>query len=227
MQRHELTFPKTSFLGRINEASWQRLSSLWTMKSYRAGHYLISANDNEQDVFFIIDGSVNVNIYTDNGREVSLVTLSNGDHLGEFSAIDMEPRSSDAITETDCIAARLPADKFRDLLKTDPEFSFCLLTLMVGHLRSLSKRVIEFNSLSADQRLRNRLLELAEVHKKGDEALIERPPTQTQLAAYVFSSRESVAREMGRMRNSGVLSRKKRALHFPSLSKLRAYRDNL
>ena len=162
-------------------------------------------------------------IYTDGGREVSFLTLTNGDCIGEFSAIDRAPRSSDAIAEKDCIAGRMSSEKFRELLKTDPHISYCLLTLLVGHLRRLSHRVVEFNSKSADERLRDRLLELAQAHAKGDEALIERPPTQSHLAAYVFSSRESVAREMGRMRKAGVLGRRKRALFFPSVSGFREY----
>ncbi len=39
----------------------------------------------------------------------------------------------------------------------------------------------------------------------------------------MFSSRESVAREMGRMRNAGVVLRIKRSLHIPSVAKLRDY----
>ena len=173
--------------------------------------------------FFVIDGSVRATIYTDGGREVSFLTFSNGDCIGEFSAIDGAPRSSDAIAETDCIAGCLAAGKFRKLLKTHSDMSYSLLTLLVGHLRYLSRRVVDFNAKSADERLREKLLELAEAGQFGGEAPIERPPTQTELAAFVFSSRESVAREMGRMRKAGVLARKKRALFFPSVRMLREY----
>ncbi|MBV1865043.1 MAG: Crp/Fnr family transcriptional regulator [Rhodobacteraceae bacterium] len=226
MQRNELTFPKGSFLGRINLASWEQLSALWTVKQYRSGHFLISADDVGQEVFFIVDGSVKATIYTDGGREVAFLTLSNGDCLGEFSAIDEAPRSSDAIAETDCIIGRISSKQFRDLLKSNSDMSYNLLILLVGHLRRLDKRVIDFNAKSADKRLREKLLELAEMHQKDNEALIEKPPTQAQLAAYVFSSRESVAREMGRMRKAGVLGRRKRALFFPSIKGLRDYLDN-
>ncbi len=225
MQRNELTFPQGSFLGRIAQESWEQLSAKWTVKNYCSGHFLISADDDGLDVFFVIDGTVKASIYTDGGREVSFLTLSNGDCLGEFSAIDEAPRSCDAITETDCIVARISAPSFRELLKTNPDMSFVLLSLLVGHLRHLDKRVVDFNSKSADTRLREKLLELAETHNKNNEALIEKPPTQTQLAAFVFSSRESVAREMGRMRKAGVLGRKRRALYFPSVTALRDYID--
>ncbi|MCP5073587.1 MAG: Crp/Fnr family transcriptional regulator [Rhodobacteraceae bacterium] len=199
------------------------MSSLWTVNSHRAGHFLISAADESSDVFFVLDGAVRATVYTDGGREVSFLTFTNGDCIGEFSAIDEAPRSSDAIAETDCIAARLAPEQFRQLLRTHSDMSYCLLTLLVGHLRYLSKRVVDFNAKSADERLREKLLDLAECNNRNDEAMIEKPPTQTELAAFVFSSRESVAREMGRMRKAGVLGRKKRALFFPSVQLLREY----
>ncbi|MEK6204038.1 MAG: helix-turn-helix domain-containing protein, partial [Amylibacter sp.] len=51
--------------------------------------------------------------------------------------------------------------------------------------------------------------------------LVERPPTQTELAAYIFTSREGVAREMGRLRKAGILTREKRSIRFLSLKLLR------
>ncbi|WP_083225676.1 Crp/Fnr family transcriptional regulator [Neptunicoccus sediminis] len=225
MQRNELTFPSTSFLGRLSDESWNELSSLWTVKMYRARHFLISADDKDSmDVYFVIDGSIRATVYTDAGREVSLLTFSNGDCIGEFSALDEAPRSSDAIAERDSIIARISPEKFRTLVRKNPDLSYTLLMLLVGHLRRLSKRVIDFNAKSADERLRDAILDLVEKRVgSGDSVLIDRPPTQSELAAVVFSSRESVAREMGRMRKAGVLLRVKRSLHIPSVAKLRDY----
>ncbi len=53
-----------------------------------------------------------------------------------------------------------------------------------------------------------------------DAVLIDRPPTQSELAAYIFSSREGVAREMGRLRKSGIIERQKRSLYIPSIKAL-------
>ncbi|MEM9851519.1 MAG: Crp/Fnr family transcriptional regulator, partial [Pseudomonadota bacterium] len=177
-----------------------------------------------RDVFFVIDGSVRATVYTDSGREVSMLNFSDGDVIGEFSAIDDAPRSSDAIAERDSIIAKLPGEDFKTLVKRNADFSYALLKLSIGHLRRLSKRVVDFNAKSADERLREALLELAVRAARGaDEVIIERPPTQAELAAVVFSSRESVAREMGRMRDAGVAKRIRRALHIPSVAALRDY----
>ena len=116
--------------------------------------------------------------------------------------------------------ARLPSEQFRKLVKTNPDISHALLMLMIGHLRRLSKRVVDFNAKTADERLRDEILNLA---GGADEVLINRPPTQSEMASVVFSSRESVARKMGRMRKAGVALRVKRSLHIPNIRKFEAY----
>ncbi len=222
MLRNEHTFPKDSFLGSISQESWNILSSLWTTKQYKPSQFLIAADDNNTDVFFILRGSARVTIYTASGREVTLVSILPGDSFGEFSAIDNEPRSTSVVTSDECYAGVLTAKPFRDLLKTHPDISFELLKVLVTHLRQLNKRVIGFNTKSADLRLQESLLDLAEKHCHGeDNILIERPPTQSELAAYIFSSREGVAREMGRLRKTGIIAREKRSLRIPSVKQLR------
>lgn len=222
MQRNEHTFSKDSFLGSISQESWDVLSGLWTTKHYKPRQFLISADDNNTDVFFILRGSARVTIYTSTGREVTLVSILPGDSFGEFSAIDNALRSSSVVASSECYAAILTAKQFQDLLKMRPDISFALLKILVTHLRQLNKRVIDFNAKSADFRLQEKLLNLAEQHSHGDdEVLIECPPTQSELAAYIFSSREGVAREMGRLRKAGIIARKKRSLYIPSLERLR------
>lgn len=228
MQRHPQSFPRESFLGRISDASWATLSDGWVVHTAKARTTLISADDvDSRDVFFILDGHVRATVYTQTGREVSMLTFSRGDIIGEFSAIDDAPRSSDVIAETDAIVASIGQEPFKHLLRENADISYALLELCVGHLRRLSKRVVDFNEKSADERLRETLADLAERVAAGrDEVVIDRPPTQAELAAIVFSSRESVAREMGRMRDAGVALRIKRALHIPSVAGLRRYAES-
>jgi CRP-like cAMP-binding protein len=222
MQRNPDTFPKQSFLGSLSLDSWHKLSNLWTRAQYNSGQFLISAEENSSDIFFILRGAARVTTYTANGREVSFATIIAGDSIGEYSAIDNAPRSSSVIATEDSCAARISATQFRNLLETYPDISFNILKIMVAHLRGLSKRVIDFNTKSANLRLQEVLLQLAKQHSRGeDSVLIERPPTQTELAAQIFTSREGVAREMGRLRKAGIITRQKRSLLIPSIEKLR------
>ena len=223
--RHELTFPKKSFLGKINQDSWDLLSSRWKTQVYKPGQFLINAQDTSGDVFFVLRGSAKATIYTDSGKEVSFIHVATGDCFGEFAAIDDHPRSASVVASEECLAARLDKPNYIALMQSHSDMCFALLQILIGHLRTLSKRVVDFNSKNADQRLHEALLDLAEKHKRSDSdnVLIHRPPTQAELAAFIFSSRESVAREMGRMRKLGLLDRQRRSLEVPSIEKLRGF----
>ena len=224
MHRNGLTFPNDSFLGRLSNDSWNLLSSLWKVTEYKSGQFLISADDDVGDVFFVLRGSAKATIFTDSGREVNFVSIHIGDCFGEFSAIDLSPRSASVIATEDCLVGRLSSGIYRNLCQNNPDIAFNAMIVLVGHLRKLSRRVVDFNSKSSNKRLQEALLALAESKSGGnDEVVIDTPPTQNELAATIFASRESVAREMGRMRKLGVLGRKRRSLHVPSLAALREF----
>lgn len=227
MNRNELTFPKSSLLGQITDETWKHLSSVWTVTHYDSGQTMINAEDDVGDVFFVLRGSAKATVYTDAGREVSFVAINIGDCFGEFSAIDLSPRSATVVADNECLAARLSPRKYRDLVQRTPDLAFASMVILVGHLRNLSQRVVDFNAKSAVERLHDALLQLA-LDRAGsrDEVVIDQPPTQSTLAATIFSSRESVAREMGRMRKAGVLGRKRRSLYVPSIAALRHYVEN-
>ena len=225
MLRNELTFPKESFLGRINQDSWDLLSSRWTTQLYKSGQFLITDDETDRDVYFVLRGSCKATIYTDSGREVSFISVGTGDCFGEFSALDDSPRSASVVASEECLAARIDQANYIRLMQSHSDMTFALLNILTGHLRRLTQRVVDFNAKNADERLHDALLELALKFQRREEdnVLIPRPPTQSELAAFIFSSRESVAREMGRMRKLGLLARQKRALEVTSIQKLRDF----
>ena len=214
-------YPDTSFLGALNEAAYVALDRRWSVAEYRKGQMVMHSEETNTDVFFLLTGSVRVALFTEAGREVSMLTLRKGDCFGEFSAIDGAPRSASIEALEPCLTARLSAEDFRDTLRTTPDLSLRMLELLVGKLRSLTTKVSDFNALNADQRIRAGLLRLARDAAAGrSDFVIERPPTQAEIAARVFSNRETVAREMGRLKNAGLIARQGRGLHVPSLTAL-------
>ena len=196
MLRNELTFPPKSFLGQINQDSWDLLSSRWRTQLYKSGQFLINADDNNRDVFFVLRGSAKATIYTDSGREVSFISVGTGDCFGEFSALDDSPRSASVVAAEECLAARIDQSNYIQLMRSHSDMTFSLLNILIGHLRDLAKRVVDCNAKNDDERLHDALLELALKDQRGEEdnVLIPRTPTQSEIGAFSFSSRPSVAR---------------------------------
>ncbi len=222
-----LKYPPESLLGRIEPSSWTELNRLWTRSDYHHGQVILAAEEPTTEACFLLHGTARATIFTEAGREVSFLHLSKGDCFGEFSAIDEAPRSASVVATGECTAARMSSGSFRKILRSNADLSFALTGILVGKLRALSQRISDFNAFSADERVRREVLRLAKANAGVlGSASIDHPPTQTELAAFVFTNREGVAREMGRMKRAGVLERRGRGLHFPSIALLETYNES-
>lgn len=210
-----------SFLSQINTDSWDILSSHWKTYLYKPNQFIFSAGDPNSDVFFVLRGSAKITTYTKSGKEISFATAYPGDSFGEFSVIAATPRSASVIAYTECLIASVSAKRYLDIIQHNPDISFALIYSLVKYIQRLSKRIVDFNEKNSRVRLREILVEIARnISPDSDNVLIESPPTQAKLAALIFTSRESVAREMGSLRKKGILQREKRRLRILSIQKL-------
>ncbi len=217
-------FPEDSLLGQVPRRTIEVLTERWSVTEYTKGQMIMGSEDTTSDICFLLTGSARVAVFTESGRQVSFLHLLKGDCFGEFSAIDGAPRSASIEAQSTCIAARMSSAQFRNVLQEAPELSLALLESLVGKLRDLTHKVSDFNTLNADDRIRGEILAIAKKHADGrDSFVVERPPTQLEIASQIFSNRETVAREMGRMRNLGLIARDGRSLAIRSLKQLESY----
>lgn len=224
LARSGSAYPKGSILHEVGPKGLDALDQVWTVGEFSKGQMLLQAEETNTDVWFLLSGLARVAVFTETGREVSMFTFERGDSFGEFSAIDSAPRSASIEALTDCVAARLSGPQFRSILANSSEVSDAFLRLLVGKLRDMTAKVSDFSAHTADERIRGELLRIARAASKGrDSFIIDAPPTQAEIAARVFTNRETVAREMGRMRRLGVVDRVGRRIAVPSLEALADY----
>jgi CRP/FNR family transcriptional regulator, cyclic AMP receptor protein len=112
-------------------------------------------------VFFIASGNVRVTIYSVAGKAVSFNDLGLGEVFGEYPAIDRGPRSASVEARSTCLIASLPAEHFRELLRSEPGVAQALLPRLVRTIRALTTRVYEFSTLAVKNRIHAELLRLA------------------------------------------------------------------
>jgi len=216
-------FEASTLLGGLDAATRAQLAAIWTEREAPAGAMIYAAEEPDDDMCFVLSGAAAATVFTARGRQITFQELLPGDGFGEFSAVDGGLRSATVVAATDCTYARLPGERFRQMLAEHPDLALSLIKRLVLKLRDLTRRVEETATLRADVRVRLEILRLAKRHRTGpDEAEIRRPPTQADLASWVMSNRESVAREMSVLRDEGLVLRRGRALLVPSIAKLGA-----
>src|SRR5690606_23084176 len=180
------------------------LSRHWKTGSYRAGAMVLSESDTGDDVFFVLEGLARAATFTDHGREVFYSDLPTGEAFGIFAAIDGQPRSANVFAKSPSRIARLSARQFREVLYGNRQVSEAFMRYLVDRIRDLSSRMTEATTLSTEQRLCAQLLRMCA--KTGDDTgLIEKLATQQELATLISSQRESVGREMSKLKDQGLI----------------------
>lgn len=183
------------------------------------GRTIIGAGTETTEVFFILQGELQVMLYSPHGREVSVRDLGPGDIFGELSALDGAPRSATVVATSEAHIQVMTQADFRACLESSPAAALWLVRHLAVEVRRLTGRVFELSALSVQARLHCELLRLARSDANG-LFVIEPAPTHAELANRIGSHREAVTRELRALAELNVVRSQRRRLEFLDMEHL-------
>ena len=139
---------------------------------------------------------MSVLIEDDNGREMVLAYLNEGDFFGEIGLFDEERRRSAWVrARTRCEVAQISYDKLQELFKGSCEVLFRIASQLALRLRNTSRKVGDLAFLDVSGRVARVLLDLckqpdAMTHPDGMQIRV----TRQELGRIAGCSREMVGR---------------------------------
>lgn len=80
----------------LSKRELKYLSSIVYQRSYEEGEYIFDTGQPGAAMFIIKDGKVNITKLNENGDEIILATLEEGEFLGELALLDNSGRSASA-----------------------------------------------------------------------------------------------------------------------------------
>jgi len=172
---------------------------------------VIEVGNAGEHLMFLISGRLQVVDCTEDGRQVGLSFLDPGDYFGELSIIDELPRSASVMACEDSYVAMLPRDPALKLIYQTPLVSERIMRRLASHLRNSSKYRSILSIPNASQRV-FALLSRFTVVAPGGLVLIEKMPTQHEIAIMVNTSRETVSRSIQTLIIRGVVQKDLRRL---------------
>jgi len=195
-------------------------SSRCHWKWYRPEEFIVSQDDNSNDVFFIVQGRVRITTYSTSGKEISFRDMTLGQIFGELAAIDGLPRSASAVSLSDSLLASMSAEAYWEVLQSHPPLAASCLKRLAYLVRALSNRVVEFATMPVRDRICAELLRLA-TRDKSDLWQIHPMPTHAELANRVATHREAVTRVLHELELAGLISREGKKLILRDRDRLR------
>lgn len=173
-------------------------------QNYKAGKWVLSVNDNTQEVLFILSGSVRVTLFSKTGREIAFRDLAAGSSCGEIAAIDGLAHSANVVCLEDAKIASLSTEAFSELLEAHPQLARNTMVKLCDLVRSLSDKVYML-SAPVPQRICGDLLHLARGGMFAENsARIKPSPKHADVAARVLTHREAVSRTISQLRREGI-----------------------
>ncbi|UTF60261.1 cAMP-activated global transcriptional regulator CRP [Gilvimarinus sp. DA14] len=176
-------------------------------RRYPAKSTLIYAGDKSDSLYYIVKGSVTVLIEDDEGREMIVAYLNDGDFFGEMGLFDtQDSRSAWIRAKSECEVAEISYSKFQELAADHPEFLFALSTQMARRLRKTTRKVGDLAFLDVTGRVARTLLDLckepdAMTHPDGMQIKI----TRQEIGRIVGCSREMVGRVLKTLEEQGLV----------------------
>ncbi len=210
-----------TFLSGLSDADRAALGARWSVRHYGRDETIIAHDEGGRDVFFVLEGRARATLFSEDGRTVAYRDIEPGDIFGELAAIDGRARSATVVALEAVRAARLTEAAFRELVSSNPTFTWALLKYLSGQVRRLTDRVYEFSTLVVRKRLIRELLRLANDAEQAEgQASITPAPTHFDLAAKISTHREAVSREMSALAKRQLIEKRGGSLVLRDLAAL-------
>ncbi len=177
-------------------------------RKYPAKSTLIYAGDESDALYYIVKGSVTVIIEDDDGREMIMAYLNEGDFFGEMGLFDEAANRSAWIkAKTECEVAEISYSKFKELSVEDADILFAVSAQIAGRLRATTRKVGDLAFLDVTGRVARTLIDLckqpeAMTHPDGMQIKI----TRQEIGRIVGCSREMVGRVLKNLETQGLVS---------------------
>lgn len=209
MSNHEELFRSVPLLARLAPADLKALAGKGRLRSFRSGVTIFGQGEPGVSLHVVVSGAVRINVLSDGGEEATLALLGPGECVGDLSLLDGRPRSASAVAAQTTRTLVVTRDDFARWLAARPKAALALLETLSLRVRRADEALADLAFLDLPHRLAKQLVALAlghpEVQAKGQREGIRLRITQSQLAAMLGVSRESVNKQLNALARSGVL----------------------
>jgi CRP-like cAMP-binding protein len=159
-------------------------------------------------LYVVLNGAVKVSVFDDNGKEYILDLIGEGGFFGEHSLFDEFGGFANVTTTKESQLLMIRRQDFLRLLMENPAFSVSILKSTLKRLRSADEKLRGLAFQNVEERILQYLRDLGDKVgvKVKDRIIIERGPTQIEIANSCGCSRETVSRMLKNLVKKGKIS---------------------
>lgn len=190
------------------DISLEMLAACSSVHSPPADGPLFREGDPSGGLWIILSGLVRIWRTDPQGRELTMWLLEPGEVVGEIALLDGGERSASADTMGATRLLHFPRDRFRGILRQDPDLAEHVIMLLCERLRRNTEDLHRAAFYDLGARLAMKLSDLAISHsdQRNNGFVFTRKFSQTELALMLGATREAVNRNMSKLTAAGIVS---------------------
>ncbi len=194
------------FLSTASAALTDMLAGLATEHKLDKGQVLFETGDPGDALFGVVEGALEISVYSEDGRKLSLDIMRPGAVLGEITLFDPGPRTATATAlEPSCLRRVRHSDVLAEIRKS-PDLAIDLIHLAGQRMRYMNRQLNEQVFLPVPLRLARKILYLTQASSDsaaGDPVRLKL--SQSELAEFVGATREAVSKTLSSWKKVGVV----------------------
>lgn len=198
---------RCALFAKVDDETLALCVSTLRIRRYRKNETIFHQGDPGDSLHVVATGAVKIILPSPEGDEAIIATLRPGDFFGELALLDGAPHSATATAVEPVETLSLARAPFQQLVDEDQGLRVALLSGLAAELRRLTGQVEELHFLDLAGRLAMRLVRLARDRDPNASGAVhlDWPFTQSDLAAMIGGTRQSVNKLLSRLVDDGLL----------------------
>lgn len=164
---------------------------------------VLNAGDSTDNIYFVLSGSLKVQVSDEDGREVILSKLGPGELFGEMGVLDENPRSATVLAVEPSQVVVMGKADFKQCLIDNPDVSLFIMRNLTKRLRMADRNIESLALLDVYGRVARLLLESAET--VDGRKVVTHKLTKQDIGKMIGASREMVSRVMRDLTAQGLI----------------------
>lgn len=196
----------------LKEDQVEAISRILYVNSYYKNQLIFQENDAGNALFIVLKGRVKICLYDEEGREYVLDVVGKDGFFGELALIDELPRSANAVAMESSELLVVKRQDFMKVLLDNPTITIEILKVLSQRLRVADERIRWLAFLNVEGRILKYLSEIGSRSgiRVKDYVILEKGPTQIEIANSCGCSRETVSRMVASLIKKGLISVRRR-----------------
>lgn len=194
------TFPL--FAG-LSDETFADIAHAAMMRRVARGQAVVSAGDRADYVFLVLTGSLKAIVSDEDGREVILSIINQGELFGEMGMFDEQLRSATVVAVVASDLVLIHKNDLCRVMQANFDVSWRIMCNLAERLRNADRKIESLALMDVYGRVARLLLELSE--DVGDETVVTRKLSKQDIARMIGASREMVSRVMKDLLQRGLI----------------------